>query len=969
MKRLVRLISVVILGLPVTAPLAQQISSKESVVSQVSNPPKPAYALQRVTLDLHDVTMESAIRAISEQAGLMPVYPTDVLPKKLVTLKVRSVTAADALNRVLQNTGLAAEISGSGVLGLVRKAQGASVAQGVVAGKVTDGKTDKGISGATVSVGQEASGVTAGEDGTYRIGGLAAGTHTVSVRALGYTKQSRAVVIGEGATVTANFSLSPSASVLNEVIVTGTVASTELKAVPSAITVITAKELEQRGITRIDQLFRGEIPGLFSMDLGAGTGSGGGGGIGSIDEVIMFSRGASKITTSTFDAAGYTNPIKTYVDGVEMADSRYLSQIDPKSIERIEILTGPQASTVYGANAINGVMQIFTKRGKTTRPTLTLSMTEGWVQSNFSSALTPAHQYDGSIAGLEGKVSYNIGSGWNYDGAWTPGKQMQRTSIFGGGKYQLSNFSIDLSTRRGWSVNKQSATTTQGSDYLVQTGVFQQSLFPPGLFPITRSLLSTNTSGVTIAYTPFAWWSHQLNVGRDFSYVERLTLTQGFRLPFDTSMTGNSQSPSSRTSSSYSSTFRFPVLSFAQAMLTYGGDSWRTSSSTIGWTKNGDGSLSSPSVTRNKPDKNSGVYVQTQLGFMDALFLTYGVRTDWNPNYGERASAFPSRYGISYSKDFNDVSVKLRGSYGRSIRPPLQDQRQSVEILPTGSSNIALLDLFGTPGEPFYNRLANPELGPEFQQGGEGGIELYIGNRASLVVTRYNQTVDGLINTVFSVDSVRARQPGFIVGFANSACDAESDVRSDGYCYRPQSMNMNVASIRNQGWEFQGSVNTGPFTTRGTYSWGKSRVVGVTPRYRALLTNVVFLPGQTFNHVPEHTWALNISYAQRGTSVLLNVNGVGETLRGITDTRINEVTTTNIRLRGNQSQRFDSFGSAVRYVNAGYVRANLNGAHTFTRSLDGTLQVTNVTNQYHNDISAAYVVPGRTTRLGLRWRY
>src|SRR3546814_4533966 len=41
-----------------------------------------------------------------------------------------------------------------------------------------------------------------------------------------------------------------------------------------------------------------------------------------------------------------------------------LDQIDPNSIESIEVFKGPSAATMYGADAANGVIVITTKRGR-----------------------------------------------------------------------------------------------------------------------------------------------------------------------------------------------------------------------------------------------------------------------------------------------------------------------------------------------------------------------------------------------------------------------------------------------------------------------------------------------------------------------------------------------------------------------------------------------------------------------------
>src|SRR5687767_4657849 len=266
-----------------------------------------------------------------------------------------------------------------------------------------------------------------------------------------------------------DITLDVSANALEQVVVTGTVVAAELKAVPSAITVVTAKQIEERGITRIDQLFRGDIPGLFAQNQGSNLKA-------SIDEVTMFSRGATALSRSStgVDAMFLTSPIKTYVDGVELANSKYLSQIDPKSIVRIEILTGPQASTIYGSNAINGVMQVFTKRGSSSRPQLSLSLLSGWVENNFSSARTPQHDYSAQLTGVEGRFSYNAGGSWNYVGPWTPAKQSTRTGGFGGAKLDLptaaGRVTADMILRRSFTQSVQRGATDQTRTGYRETG-------------------------------------------------------------------------------------------------------------------------------------------------------------------------------------------------------------------------------------------------------------------------------------------------------------------------------------------------------------------------------------------------------------------------------------------------------------------------------------------------------------------
>src|SRR5690606_31149900 len=146
----------------------------------------------------------------------------------------------------------------------------------------------------------------------------------------------------------------------------------------------------------------------------------------------------------------------------------------PTSIERIEILTGPQASTIYGSNALNGVMQIFTKRGTgETRPQLTASLVSGWVQNNYSPALTPVHTYDARLSGMEGRWSYQLGGSWNHTGAWTPARKTERLSGNGGVRMQWGPLSADASARRAQTRNNEAGWSGQAYAIQQTTGLFR----------------------------------------------------------------------------------------------------------------------------------------------------------------------------------------------------------------------------------------------------------------------------------------------------------------------------------------------------------------------------------------------------------------------------------------------------------------------------------------------------------------
>jgi vitamin B12 transporter len=128
---------------------------------------------------------------------------------------------------------------------------------------------------------------------------------------------------------------------LDSIVVTATRQATRTNELTSDVSVITREEIDQAGETTLAQLLARQ-PGIqYVANGGAGSNSG------------VFIRGAS------------TNQSIVLIDGQRIGSattgSAALSRIPLNQIERIEILRGP-ASSLYGADAIGGVIQIFTRR-------------------------------------------------------------------------------------------------------------------------------------------------------------------------------------------------------------------------------------------------------------------------------------------------------------------------------------------------------------------------------------------------------------------------------------------------------------------------------------------------------------------------------------------------------------------------------------------------------------------------------
>ncbi len=124
--------------------------------------------------------------------------------------------------------------------------------------------------------------------------------------------------------------------------------------VPAAVTVITGAQLRALGITSV-------------ADALAATPS-----------VMVARNGSFGGLTSLFLRGGQSDYVKVLVDGVPVNDpggAFDFGSLTTDNIERIEILRGP-ASVLYGADAVSGVVQIFTRSG-TTPPRIDLTARGG----------------------------------------------------------------------------------------------------------------------------------------------------------------------------------------------------------------------------------------------------------------------------------------------------------------------------------------------------------------------------------------------------------------------------------------------------------------------------------------------------------------------------------------------------------------------------------------------------------------
>ena len=213
-------------------------------------------------------------------------------------------------------------------------------------------------------------------DGRYLIVNVPAGNYELRAERIGYAPQTSTIQVTAGGTTAADFRLDEQALGLDEIVVTGTAGASRRREVGNAIAQINVADVPDQPTSTMS-LLQGSAPGVEI--------TGGSGEMGQGSQIRL--RGNSSVSM--------TNQPINYIDGVRMMDGADfpggrgalvtvspLDNLNPNDIERIEIIKGSAATTLYGTEASAGVIQVFTKRGSQGAPVWTAEVQQGtgWVQ-------------------------------------------------------------------------------------------------------------------------------------------------------------------------------------------------------------------------------------------------------------------------------------------------------------------------------------------------------------------------------------------------------------------------------------------------------------------------------------------------------------------------------------------------------------------------------------------------------------
>ncbi len=337
---------------------------------------------------------------------------------------------------------------------------------GTVTGRALDGETGEPLPSVQLSIPGSGLGSLSGTDGRYQIANVPAGVRTLRAERIGYGTVNSTITVPSGGTIVQDFLMSLAALSMDEIVVTGVPGGTRVRAIGNSVARLDAAEIAAVApVTDVQSMLRGRSPGVNLMGNGL---------VGTSPRIRI--RGASSLSLTS-------QPL-IYIDGVRAANNEamglswytargILGSLEPEQIERMEVLKGPAAATLYGTEASRGVINIITKRGNEGGVQVEMMVRQG---VNFISNLQGKLGYDNywtdtatgevySVNMLDymdelGKEIYSYGQVQNYSASLSGGSQ--DSQYFFSGAYQRDVGSLSHNWVR--KLNMRTNFDTQVSD-------------------------------------------------------------------------------------------------------------------------------------------------------------------------------------------------------------------------------------------------------------------------------------------------------------------------------------------------------------------------------------------------------------------------------------------------------------------------------------------------------------------------
>lgn len=329
-------------------------------------------AQTKVSFDLKNASMDEFIAVMGKQTGKEFFYNSDLLEKPVqLNVNANNEEFTAVLERVLPTAKLTYEIINDVVV-IKRLPQAPqTVEKKIVRGTVEDENGDP-VPGATIMVLGTSVGTAANGAGLFLLE-VPATVKSVMVSAVGM--ESQKITLEEGKEEY-KVVLKTANTELDEVTVVSTgYQDVDRRRLTSAVTTLKMDDIKVDGLSTIDKMLEGHVPGMIFMQNS--------GQVGAAPKVRI--RGTSTVLGNqeplwVLDGVILQDPVN--VDPASLNDLDFvnllgnaISGLNPDDIEQIDVLKDAAATAIYGTRAANGVIVITTKKGHAGPPTVTYSLT------------------------------------------------------------------------------------------------------------------------------------------------------------------------------------------------------------------------------------------------------------------------------------------------------------------------------------------------------------------------------------------------------------------------------------------------------------------------------------------------------------------------------------------------------------------------------------------------------------------
>jgi iron complex outermembrane receptor protein len=829
--------------------------------------------LERVIrVDVTDATIPDAADMIAGNAGARISYSRELFGNGRVSLHRRAITVGAALAEILGDSGLEPTVSSGDFIILAPRSSGSS---GPLSGVVVDEAAGKPLQGASVLIGGKLARVS-DYAGLFAGLQLPSGTGVILVRKIGYVARAIPVPDDSSARIHLRIALAAAPLDLDRVVVMGALSGSAEQSLPSTVTVLSGTMLQAMQLRTIDDLFRGFVPGVVGWDDGPSA----------LTSHLGSVRGAASFSVNYF---------KTYVDGVEVAAPFLGSMIDPSTVDRIEIIRGPQGAALHGSDASSGVIQIVTRDGRGSvsgRPHVEVSVGEGTMQSRFVPSAPRTQELSGSMGAANEKASFLVGGKRQATGEFVKGASPKQSSAYAKLHTGTSDANIDLEVQ--------------------QNDVDGGGAINPILVDLKVPILHATdpvrvahhrTAGGTLRLAPSSHLNFLATAGYDRSSLAGVGTPVPFISPADSVLLA-SRGSAERKSIRLVADITPGALGIIGSSLSLGFDGSHlkhVSDAVYNETR-----LVSPAGVGF--ESSHGLFSQANLSLGETVFLTAGLRGEWNSSFGNAygAAQLPL-LGLSVVRDIGPVTLKTRASYGKGIRPPPIDADIQVQLAEV-------------------TQRANPQLAPESQSGTELGLDAYFDKWASLKLTHYDQLAEGLIQQVLV----------------------------DGTSLPRVVQQQNIGTITNAGWEVEANGDIGWLGLLANYSRTESLVRSIAPRYTGTLR-----AGDRMLEVPSWTASGTTTFGSPDRSFSLTVWRVGDWINYDWISLYTAVM--------KNATRGPPRSYWIQYP--GFTQIRASARKTIWRSAEMFIRGDNLTNVQNAGRDNLHINTGRTITLGVNAQY